>query len=277
MLELLKNVPFVEKVIAPECTLKNPDIYMGMGFFGSDSQKCCGLGLDFLFMLKMAEETRKRLSARSATLFLMNKPFGQDILDVTEEESFIVFLLGSLGMKDWKVVKYSDLFAKEDFGWSYEQVQSNITSRLLPEGGFQVGWVYPGYKTNFLGKDEHYFAHQFGKFFPDRKDIGFILGRFPGIIPNYKPGPPYLVKQSTTGCRVLLVEEPESLSAKFIVRGKGGTTKSVKVKRGTLQPAFNIFAEMGFHLNGSPPVETFMDCMQQLNLLIGEKYRQVFS
>ncbi|MFA5961304.1 MAG: hypothetical protein WC848_01305 [Parcubacteria group bacterium] len=277
MLENLKNVPFVEKVVVPECTLENPDIYMGMGFFGSDCSKCCGLGLDFLFMLKMAEETRQQLSARSATLFLMNKPFGQDIIDVSEEEKFVTFFLDSLGMKDWRIVKYSDLFADENLGWSYEEVQSNITNRLLPDGGFQIGWVYPYYKTNFLAKDEHYFSYHFKKFFPQRNDIGFVLGKFPGMIPNYVPGPPYLVKRTTADCRVLLVEDADSLSAKFLVRGKGGTVKTAKIKRNTLKPAFDIFSAMGFHLNGSPPIETFIECMQQLDQLIGDQYRQVFS
>jgi hypothetical protein len=117
-----------------------------------------------------------------------------------------------------------------------------------------------------------YFSNKFQEYFPQREDIGFIFGKFPSILPKYTPGPPYLIKQSMMSRRVLLVEKQDELKKKMTAeRGL------VKLKKSKMTPIFEIFKQIGFSLNGSPPLETFFECMEQLEEAVGNQYRQVFN
>ena len=44
----MKEILFVEKVIESVVPVVNPNVYLGMGFRGSDGQSSIGFGLDFL-------------------------------------------------------------------------------------------------------------------------------------------------------------------------------------------------------------------------------------
>ena len=272
----MERLPFVEKIICPRVCCSSPDIYMGMGFVGKDGQFSIGLGLDFLLFLFMGREIGDHLQAKERIVFLMDKPFGHDLIDVSPQEALIQKVMELLKMEDWKIIKFSDLL-KNPVGDSYEEVQSKITAQLLPRGGYQVGWLYPDYKTySHVKLDELYFAKMFQNYFPERNDIGFVFGKFPSIIPSYTPGPPYLVKTATESRRVLLVEKEDSLMRKLSVKTKGRQGEPVKLKRSKMEPIFRVFSAIGLNVNGDPPTETFLSCMEQIGDILGSEYQRAF-
>jgi len=269
----MKEILFVEKVIESVVPVVNPNVYLGMGFRGSDGQSSIGFGLDFLFFLFMAKKIGEHFQSIERTIFLMDKPFGCGVIDISSQEALIRDLMRLLEMdKKWRVLKFSEVFGDNVIGHSYEQTQSIITAKILEKGGYQIGWVYPDYNTySTKRKDELYFSGRFQEYFPECKDVGFIFGKFPSIIPSYVPGPPYLVKQTSISKRILLVEKREDLEKKMTARGL------IRIKKSKMAPVFEVFKQVGFSVNRNcSPLETFFDCMKQLENAIGERYRQVF-
>lgn len=260
----LQQINFVEKII-PRETQKVNDLYLGMGFVGVNNNVSHGFGIDFLFFLLMAKKIGEALQSKEKTIFVMDEPYQKGIIipNVEEKISLIEETLNFLQM-DWKIQRFSKFGDFKLKNKTYEELQSEVTSELLCDGGFQIGWMYP--PSNSSGrKDELYFAEQFKKRFPQRKDIGFILGLFPGIIPKYTPGPPYIVKNQKN--RITMIDL--DLKQKFF--------GLKKIKSGTAKKIFESLRGAGIEDNNSPStIERFISSMNYVEKKIGYSYKKAF-
>ena len=256
---------FVKEVIPKETKGAN-DLFLGMGFLGADGKVTQGFGIDLLFFLMMAKKVGESIPNGKRTIFVMDEPYQKmAVPNIKEKIALIEEAATFLGM-DWKIVISSKFGISELKNGSYEKLQGEVTAKILSEGGFQVGWTYPG-KPVSIRKDERYFAEQFKKYFPENRNVGFILGEFPGIIPRYSPGPPYLVKKPEH--RVLLVDH--NLEQKFfgMKRIKGGTSRKL----------FEFFKYAGIspsEENFSSNIEKFVVCMGEIEKTLGSSYEKAF-
>lgn len=256
---------FVKEIIPREIK-GDSDLFLGMGFVGADGKATQGFGIDLLFFLMMAKKVGENIFNGKRTIFVMDDPYQEIIIPNIEEKiSLLKEIIAFLNM-DWEIIKSSEFGISELKNGSYEKLQGEITAKILSEGGFQIGWTYPG-KPVSIKKDERYFAEQFGKYFPEHKNIGFVLGEFPGIIPKYIPGPPYLVKKPEY--RVLLVDY--NLEQKFfgMKRIKGGTSRKL----------FEFFKYAGINIaeeNFSSNIEKFIVCMREIEKILGKSYEKAF-
>lgn len=258
---------FVKEIIPREIK-GDSDLFLGMGFVGADGKATQGFGIDFLFFLMMAKKVGENISGGKRTIFVMDDPYQETVISNIEEKvSLLREIIAFLNM-DWKIIRSSEFGISELKKGSYEKLQGEITAKILSKGGFQIGWTYPGKPTSSR-KDERYFAEQFREYFPECKNIGFILGEFPGIIPRYSPGPPYLVKKPEH--RVLLVDH--DLKYKF--------SGMKRIRGSTSQELFEFFRCAGINPseekeNFSSNIEKFLVCMGEIEKILGSSYKKAF-
>jgi len=256
---------FIREVIPREVE-DNNDLFLGMGFVGSNDKISQGFGIDFLFFLLMAKKIGETFCDGKRTIFVMDEPYQKIVIPNIEEKIALIKETVDFLEMNWEIVRSSDFGISECKNGSYEDLQAIITAKILHGGGFQIGWMYPG-KPVSLRKDERYFAEQFRKYFPERRNIGFILGEFPGIISKYSPGPPYLVKKPEH--RVLLSDD--GLEQKF-----SGTKR---IKSGTARKLFEAFEYAGIeplNENFSSNIEKFSVCMGEVEKVFGNSYKKAF-
>jgi len=254
---------FIKEVIPREME-GSSDLFLGMGFVGANGMVTKGFGIDFLFFLLMAKKVGEKISNGKRIIFVMDKPYQKIVIPNIEEKIILIEeTINFLGMNEWEIIKSSSLSFSEKT--NYEEFQSNIIAKNLCKGGFQVGWVYPG-KSTPGRKDERYFAEQFRKYFPKREDVGFILGEFPGIIPRYKPGPPYLIQDLRY--KILMVDPKDDILLKLEGRRINGKTA---------QKLFYGFECGGLLIEKNLSVkERFVACMGIIEENLGDCYKKAF-
>ncbi|MDO8626302.1 MAG: hypothetical protein Q7K39_02485 [Candidatus Magasanikbacteria bacterium] len=203
----MEKNPFFHSFIKPIEQPKQPHTYLGIGCVGSDGEPG-EFGFALALFLWFAEQMRRSLEVPSGTILINNIINGRPV-DMARKERLLKKLLDMLEMP-WEIVRVSDLFGSLWEGVPYEQIETASTLTLLPNGGYQIGWVYP-YETSG-GKDERYFSRYLLQS-SGRRDIGFVFGEFPTLLQTGIHGPPYLVKPSHALRRILLIED--SVRRKF--------------------------------------------------------------
>jgi hypothetical protein len=259
----MNTIPFVKQVLPPETAVETPGVFLGIGFVGSDG-RVGQFGFQMLPFLWVAERVRKKLGVAQGTVILMDQVHDRQF-EVKESIWILQRLLQLLGVSDgWQLLPFSQMYENPTAIWgqhqTYEAVQAQIIHDVLPRGGYQVGWLHPSQTA--ATKDELYFARKFQELHPHRRDIGFVLGEFPTLMPAGVPGAPYLVKADHEKSRLLLTETPHAARQKFSPGGQ-----LAKVKGGKLWPILRIFQEAGILppvVNGTPPVELLIEAMGKL-------------
>ncbi|MDQ1273352.1 MAG: hypothetical protein QG591_1982 [Planctomycetota bacterium] len=269
----LLSIPFVAEIIEPVVQWREGiSTYLGMGCYGSDGQKTTALGIEMLFFLGTAERIHREIKAGNKQLVFSDLCFPSSFFQSESEIALVKKLLGLFsGEDEWEILKVSELIRlKPQLGKcaTYAELQSCVTVDLLGEVGLQIGWIHAVGGNGV--KDERHFFSQLQTSGFQHDGIGAVLAKFP-VLPGGSSGAPYIVKPHQLDTRLLLVETPDSVIAKF----RRGCPRG-RIRMSPFKEVVEFVEYYDLPVSRKDPIKMYVGLAEWLNEKVGDEYRKVF-